>query len=245
MKARTVFVFLMGLAVSFPAFALQCVEYVRQQSGWTDFPQTPPDHEAYRWWDTARSNGYTIGNKPMVGSVLVWKGWSKKDSNGKEIGNPAGHVAINASIVSDTEIAVNHANWANPQDGKVRLGVKVTDVSGGNWTRVKVNDGSTEYEVYGFIYPKNPPVTSGSVCLGTLCGDAALYRAKLQTTQAVRFGTNTVSVTEVGWRPLVDQCEKAQQYFYLTKSSSTSQKYAAVPAPSSICASVIPACFAQ
>ncbi len=156
MKARMMFVLLIiGLVVSIPAFALQCVEYVRQQSGWTDFPQTGGQGEAYRWWNTAQGNGYATGNKPMIGSVLVWKGWSKKDANGKEIGNPAGHVAINASIVSETEIRVNHANW--PADGEVRLGVKVTDASGGNWTKVKVNDGSTEYGVYGFIYPKNPP----------------------------------------------------------------------------------------
>ncbi|MGB2791188.1 MAG: CHAP domain-containing protein [Candidatus Moraniibacteriota bacterium] len=214
----------------------ECVVYVRQQSGWTNFPQTPPDHEAYRWWSTAQGNGYAVGNKPMVGAVLVWKGWSK---------NAAGHVAITASIVSDTEITVNHANWANPLDGKVRLGIKVTDVSEGNWTKVKVNDGSTEYEVYGFIYPKNPPVTSGSVCLGMVCGDAALYRVKLKTAQMVRFGLEMISVTDVGWRPLTERCEEAQQYFYLAKSSPTSQKFMAMPAPSSICANVVQACFAQ
>lgn len=234
MKARVMLVLLVGIAVSIPAFALQCVEYVRQQSGWTDFPQTGGLGEAYRWWSTSQGNGYATGNKPMVGSVLVWTG---------DAGGGAGHVAITASIVSDTEITVNHANW--PMDGKVRLGIKVTDVSGGNWTKVKVNDGSTEYAVYGFIYPKNPPVASGSICLGTVCGDAALYRVKLKTAQMVRFGLEMISVTDVGWRPLTERCEEAQQYFYLAKSSPTSQKFMAMPAPSSICANVVQACFAQ
>ncbi len=84
-----------------------------------------------------------------------------------------------------------------------------------------------------------------STCLGTLCGDAVVYHGKLRTARTVRFGLETVSTTDVGWRPLAERCEDAQQYFYLTKLNPASQKFNAVPAPSSICADVVPACFAQ
>ena len=184
MKVKATIVFLIGIALSTPVFALQCVGYVREQPGWTNFPQTPPDHEAYRWWDTARSNGYATSNKPMVGAVLVWKSWDK---------NTAGHVALTASIVSDTEITVNHSNWANPPDGKIRLGGKVRDVSGGNWTKVKVNDGGTDYEVYGFIYPK-------AVSLGPsirLC-------AQISATRKVGWDTKSSADTRsIGFYPIL------------------------------------------
>lgn len=85
-----------------------------------------------------------------------------------------------------------------------------------------------------------------STCLGTLCGDAVVYHAKLRTAQMVRFGLETVSVMDVGWRPFVERCEDAQQYFYMTKLlNPSSPKFNAVPAPSSICSNVVQACFAQ
>lgn len=100
----------------------------------------------------------------------------------------------------------------------------------------------------GFVNPfdflaKNQPASS--TCLGSVCGDAVVYHGKLRTAQAVRFGLETVSVTDVGWRPFVDRCEDAQQYFYMTKLNPASPKFNAVPAPSSICANVVQACFAQ
>ena len=243
MKARLAIVFLFVLSVCANAYAQYCHEGISggcqcvafaYDNGFSDFVGTG---NAKNWYGAASGKGYAVGHIPMVGAVMVFDSWGK---------NTAGHVAVIASIVSNSEVTVNHSNWApnGNTDDRIYRNVSVKDLSGGNWTSVSVYE-SGSYPVLGFIYPKNPPVTSGSVCLGTVCGDAALYRAKLQTSQTVRFGTNTVSVTEVGWRPLVDQCEKAQQYFYLTKSNPTSQKYTAVPAPSSICASVVPACFAQ
>ncbi len=82
-------------------------------------------------------------------------------------------------------------------------------------------------------------------CLGTVCGDALLYHAKLRASRLVLFGLDSVSVTDVGWRPLVDKCEEAQQYFYLVKDSLGSSKFRAVVAPSTICADVVKACFQQ
>lgn len=82
-------------------------------------------------------------------------------------------------------------------------------------------------------------------CLGSVCGDAVVYHGKLRTAQTVRFGLEMISVTDVGWRPFTERCEEAKQYFYLAKSNPTSQKFMAMPAPSSICADVVQACFAQ
>lgn len=237
MKAKLIIVFLIGVAVSAPVFALECVEYV-QQNGWADFKGAGA---AKNWYGLASGKGYALGNKPMVGSVLVWKGWIVKDEDGKDV-ETAGHVALTASIVSNTEITVNHANW--PADGKIRLGVKVSDVSGGNWTKVKVNDGATDYEVYGFIYPKQPAAKPSSGCLGTTCGDAVLFRGKLSSPKLVRFGASLYSVTDVGWLPLTKSCESATQRFYLIpKYLGNDALFRAVPAPSDICAYVIPMCI--
>jgi surface antigen len=137
-----------SLAASCDDDYCQCAEYV-QQNGWPEFVGSG---DAKNWWNDAASKEYEKGGYPKVGSVLVWDGWSRKDKVGNEIGNPAGHVAIVASIVSDNEITVNHANW--PSDEKIRLGVKVTDNSGGSWTSVKVGSESTAHTTFGFIYPK-------------------------------------------------------------------------------------------
>ncbi|MFZ1736100.1 MAG: M23 family metallopeptidase [Candidatus Moraniibacteriota bacterium] len=101
----------------------------------------------------------------------------------------------------------------------------------------------------GFVNPvdfikTNKPASS--TCLGSVCGDAVVYHGKLRVAQTVRFGTEMISVTDVGWFPFVDRCTDAKQYFYMTKLlNPASSKFNAVPAPSSICADVVPACFAQ
>lgn len=221
----------------------ECVDYCKD-NGWSDFSGLG---NAENWYGAASGKGYATGHIPQIGAVLVWNGWSKKDANKKEIGNPAGHVAIVASIVSDSEITVNHANWAPTEpytDKKKHFNSPVKDVSGGKWTRVTLYGGSP-HDVLGFIYPKNPPTSSGSICLGTVCGDALLYHAKLRAARMVLFGLDSVSVTDVGWRPLVDKCEEAQQYFYLIKDRWGSSKFRAVVAPNTICADVVKACFQQ
>jgi len=132
--------------LSFSAFALQCVTYVRQQNEWDDFPQTPPDHEAYRWWNTARDSGYSTNSTPIIGAVLVWKKWEQ---------NSAGHVAIVASIVSDEKITVMHANWPLGSLGHEDAVTKAN--AEGAWTSVKVGSENAPHDVYGFIYPKGNP----------------------------------------------------------------------------------------
>lgn len=148
MKMKMLGLLVLGSFLSTSALATSCVAYVRGQSGWTDFPQTPPDHEAYRWWDTAKTSGYSTGNTPQEGAVIVFKPWGS---------NVAGHVGIVARKVSGSEIRMDHANWAPTepyQDGKEYTDVVVKDTSGGNWTSVSVY-GSGSYAIYGFIYPKS------------------------------------------------------------------------------------------
>lgn len=87
------------------------------------------------------------------------------------------------------------------------------------------------------------PVSSR--CVGTVCGDIALYPAKLSQARQVRFGTSTYSVTDVGWWPIVViKCEAATQHFYLIpKQTGNDTEFRAVPAPRDICAYVIqPTC---
>jgi surface antigen len=137
-----VFAFLLTIFTN--VFAMQCVEYC-QQNGFPDI-----SGNAWQWWDNSASKGYIRGSIPDIGAVLVFKNTTL----------PLGHVAIVASKVSGSEITVNHANWSNPPDGAIRLGQKVVDVSGGSWTKVKVNDSPTIYDTYGFIYRKESSFSS-------------------------------------------------------------------------------------
>lgn len=87
------------------------------------------------------------------------------------------------------------------------------------------------------------PVSSR--CVGTRCGDIALFPAKLSQTRQVRFGTSTYSVTDVGWWPIVAiKCEAATQHFYLIpKQAGSDTEFRAVPAPRDVCTYVIqPTC---
>lgn len=91
--------------------------------------------------------------------------------------------------------------------------------------------------------PTTKPVSSR--CVGTVCGDIALYPAKLSQARQVRFGASTYSVTDVGWWPIVAiKCEAATQHFYLIpKQAGNDMEFRAVPAPSDICAYVLqPTC---
>lgn len=101
MKERpTAFLFFLILVFApVPVFALECVDYCIN-NGWQDFRGLV---YAKNWYGAAEGKGYKTGSTPVVGAVLVWKSWDN---------NQAGHVAIVSSIVSDSEITVNHANWA-------------------------------------------------------------------------------------------------------------------------------------
>ncbi len=88
--------------------------------------------------------------------------------------------------------------------------------------------------------PTTKPVSSS--CIGTTCGDAVLFRAKLSAPKLVLFGASLYSVTDVGWWPTSVNCESAAYRFYLTPKYMSSEVFRAVPAPSSICASVIRMC---
>lgn len=142
MKVKMITVFLLGVLLSVSAFALECVAYVRQQDGWTNFPQTGGNGEAYRWWIAAGSNGYVTVGVPEVGSVLVWKQSGSLS---------AGHIAVVSQKVSETTIKVRHANWPEGTLGHEDVVTKTN--SGDQWTSVAVGGGGSN-AVYGFIYQK-------------------------------------------------------------------------------------------
>lgn len=193
------------------SYAIQCVGYA-QQNGYSDI-----SGDAFSWWDNSQKMGYSRGNVPQVGSVLVWKQWD----HGPEKKNPYGHVAIVAKIISDNEILVNHANWYN--DELITTGDKVKDISGGRWTKVLVqwgsNYGGTSYDTYGFIYHKTATAPSPTKLL--------VYRA----------GT-------VGWYPTTPFCDQASEWYRLQENADGSWK-AIASEDSSICSEVPPACFVQ
>jgi len=73
-------------------------------------------------------------------------------------GTRGGHVAYVSAVLSDREILVDHANWAN--DGAIHLQAPVRDVSPRNdWSEVRVwhmgsgQLGSRAYPVRTFIAP--------------------------------------------------------------------------------------------
>lgn len=147
MKAKMMVAFLFGMLLSVSVFALECVEYVRQQDGRTNFPQTGGYGEAYRWWSTAGNNGYVTVGIPKVGAVLVWKQSSSLS---------AGHVAIVSQEVNATTIKVRHANWPIGTLGHEDVVTKTN--SGDQWTSVAVGGGGSN-AVYGFIYQAGSEIT--------------------------------------------------------------------------------------
>ena len=73
-----------------------------------------------------------------------------------------GHVATVASIVSDRESLLNHANWS--RRGGIEYTARVVDVSAaGDWSQVKVwygpqgGLGTSTYPTNGFIYGNGAP----------------------------------------------------------------------------------------
>lgn len=116
---------------------LECVPYARQRSGVLIFG------DAHTW--PAQAEGrYRIETRPRVGAVLALGG------------TRGGHLAYVKAILSEREILVDHANWAN--DGLIHIDAPVRDVSTrGDWSEVRVwhmgtrQLGVTSYPVRGFI----------------------------------------------------------------------------------------------
>lgn len=154
----------------------QCTQFL-WDNGYSDFKGAG---NAYQWWAAARNKGHGQGSQPLVGAILVWQ---------KNV-LPYGHVALVTTVNVDGDgrkIKVNHANW--PEDGNVRTGVLITDVSTDNdWTRVKVGSEGSAHNTYGFIYP---------VCKRS-DGSCTLKRNG-----------------EVAWYPAISNCKNASQWFYV------------------------------
>jgi len=129
--------------VETPATPLQCVPYARARSG------LPIYGDAGTWW--AKSDGlYAHESTPSRGSVMVLTGYA---------GPGRAHVAVVASLISDREITVDHANWLD--DGAIYHNDPVVDVSSDNdWSEVRVFNprtaswGTRTYLVQGFIGPE-------------------------------------------------------------------------------------------
>jgi surface antigen len=127
-----------------PAFALNCVEYVRKVSG------LDLEGDAWKWWSAANGR-YERGHTPKENAILVF------DHSGIM---EHGHVAIVAKVMNDRLITINHANWAHYHSlkGHISTGVMVQDVSDKNdWSEVKVMDEASQSfgrsnRTLGFIY---------------------------------------------------------------------------------------------
>jgi surface antigen len=131
-----------GAHVETPPTPLQCVPFARARSGLSLYG------DAGTWW--AKSEGlYARSAVPTLGSVMVLTGYA---------GPGRAHLAVVASIVSDRQITVDHANWLD--DGAIYRGDPVVDVSPENdWSEVRVYNlrssswGTRTYLVQGFIGP--------------------------------------------------------------------------------------------
>lgn len=123
---------------------LQCVPYARRVSGVNIYG------DAHTWWDQAEDR-YKTDDEPRPGAVMVMKGRNNSDTRG--------HVAVVRKMLTDRQITVDHANWANK--GEVQVDTPVLDVSEDNdWSLVRVwnvergHFGGHVYVVQGFVLPE-------------------------------------------------------------------------------------------
>ncbi len=119
-----------------------CVPYARAVSG------IALRGNAWTWWGGAKGL-YARGSQPEIGSVIVLK---------KIRSMRLGHIATVSEIINDRMVRVDHANWVR---GEIHRGSLIKDVSAaGDWSRIRVwypptdDFGTTNYPVYGFIYPR-------------------------------------------------------------------------------------------
>lgn len=182
---KTFCILLLVLAVQV-AHAIECVPYARSRSGIQIFGN------ADTWWSQAK----TKGSKPYVGSVM------SMPKQGATALASYGHVAFVASVISSTEIIVDHANWDAPQ-GSIFTGVKVRDISG-NWTRIQIENtpgsgyGSTTYIIDGFVYPLGMTASNPSCNISS-------WKCSIRSPKQ----------SFIGWFPPVDDCQQASQWFNL------------------------------
>lgn len=152
---------------------------------------------------------------------------------------------LKSDIVAGRSLGkIGHWKWGDHLHFAIHDGPYSTMAKSG-WGRVPNSSWpsqNTFTDPIAFIKTQKPV---SSRCVGTVCGDIALYPAKLSQARQVRFGTSTYSVTDVGWWPIVViKCEAATQHFYLIpKQTGNDTEFRAVPAPRDICAYVIqPTC---
>ncbi len=158
-----------------------CANYAKD-NGWANFGGLVL---ARNWYGAAAGKGYVTGQVPRKGAAMIFEAWPT---------NSAGHVAIVESVVSSSEILVNHANWI---ENVVELRVSVKDVSASkNWSKVSVKGSNTGYPVLGFIYPRG---TSDS---SEFCD---LRSAKCD----IRVNGN------IGWFPPINNCRNANQWYLI------------------------------
>ncbi|MEP6784890.1 MAG: CHAP domain-containing protein [Sphingomonadales bacterium] len=127
------------LSTGVSAKGWQCVTYART------ITDVSIRGNANTWWGQAEGK-YERGKAPAPGAVLAFKSIP---------GMRAGHVAVVKEIISDREVAIDHANWT--VRGGVERNARAIDVSAaGDWSEVKVSYGSgmgtRVNPTFGFIY---------------------------------------------------------------------------------------------
>ena len=164
----------MGASTKVPG--ISCAPFARELSGIALYG------EADSWW-TQASGKYTRSDRPVVGSVLVFRRTSRLRS---------GHVSVVTQVVDRRQVMVTQANWVPGQLTEDQL---VVDTSGSNdWTEVRVwwppvnQLGNTEYPTHGFIHPRRPATYSE---LARATPVAARYALDTRGRPAPRARTDT------------------------------------------------------
>ncbi len=151
---------------SSPAFALNCVEYVRKVSG------LAISGDAWQWWNGANGR-YERGHAPKENAIMVFDRTPSMEH---------GHVAVVSRLMNPRLITINHANWAHLRSlkGHVSTGIMVQDVSDRNdWSEVRVWDESSQSfgrsnRILGFVYskPGEAPIVADNFDEGASSGEA-------------------------------------------------------------------------
>ena len=129
-----------GASLKMPG--INCAPFARELSGIALYG------DADSWWTNA-SGRYTRSERPILGSVLVFKRTSRLRS---------GHVSVVSRLIATRQVMVTQANWI---PGLVDEDQMVVDVSSSNdWSEVRVwyppvnQLGNTVYPAHGFIHPR-------------------------------------------------------------------------------------------
>lgn len=153
----------MGRSTRVPG--ISCAPFARELSGIALYG------DAAEWWDQA-SGRYARGDRPILGSVLVFRRSARLRS---------GHVSVVSRILGPRRVQVTQANWVPGELDRDQL---VVDVSADNdWSLVRVwyppvrKLGVHQYATYGFILPRRP-ATHDELLRAT--GPAARYALETQ-----------------------------------------------------------------